>query len=107
MGTLLPAACWEFSDINRFFLLFDASPYSIAPVVLILVGFLVADRHGTPKVNVWQDPMSPSRWKEERVSAVEWSMIAFGLMINRLLVSRTFPFFSFLFSVFVDDHTRT
>ncbi|PKI35057.1 hypothetical protein CRG98_044572 [Punica granatum] len=24
-----------------------------------------ADHHGPPRVNAWQDPMSPSRWKEE------------------------------------------
>ncbi|KEH38810.1 hypothetical protein MTR_2g080270 [Medicago truncatula] len=24
-----------------------------------------ADPHGTPKVNIWQDPLSPSKWKEE------------------------------------------
>ncbi|KAF3643845.1 putative PAP-specific phosphatase HAL2-like [Capsicum annuum] len=23
------------------------------------------DHHGPPKVNFWQDPMSPSKWKEE------------------------------------------
>ena len=29
-----------------------------------------ADHHGPPRVNVWQDPMSPSKWKEEHVSLV-------------------------------------
>lgn len=24
--------------------------------------------HGPPKVNIWEDPMSPSKWKEEHVS---------------------------------------
>ncbi|XP_038703122.1 uncharacterized protein LOC119999563 isoform X1 [Tripterygium wilfordii] len=24
-----------------------------------------ADHHGPPKINCWQDPMSPSQWKEE------------------------------------------
>ncbi|KAF3775888.1 hypothetical protein EJ110_NYTH49529 [Nymphaea thermarum] len=23
------------------------------------------DHHGPPKVNCWQDPLSPSKWKEE------------------------------------------
>lgn len=27
-----------------------------------------ADHHGPPKVNCWQDPMNPSKWKEEHVS---------------------------------------
>ncbi|MBA0726769.1 hypothetical protein Golax_002576 [Gossypium laxum] len=27
-----------------------------------------ADHHGPPKVNFWEDPMSPSKWKEEHVS---------------------------------------
>ncbi|KAL6314691.1 hypothetical protein AAG906_027038 [Vitis piasezkii] len=26
------------------------------------------DHHGPPKVNFWQDPLSPSKWKEEHVS---------------------------------------
>ncbi|KAL0399349.1 UNVERIFIED_CONTAM: hypothetical protein Sradi_2278200 [Sesamum radiatum] len=26
------------------------------------------DHHGPPKVNFWQDPMSPSKWKEEHLS---------------------------------------
>ncbi|MBA0781977.1 hypothetical protein Gotri_002856 [Gossypium trilobum] len=30
--------------------------------------FSFADHHGPPKVNFWQDPMSPSKWKEEHVS---------------------------------------
>ncbi|PIM98095.1 hypothetical protein CDL12_29427 [Handroanthus impetiginosus] len=25
------------------------------------------DPHGPPKVNFWQDPLSPSKWKEEHV----------------------------------------
>ncbi|XWS11092.1 hypothetical protein CRYUN_Cryun38cG0054000 [Craigia yunnanensis] len=24
-----------------------------------------ADHHGPPKANFWQDPMNPSKWKEE------------------------------------------
>nr|XP_010931917.1 uncharacterized protein LOC105052701 isoform X2 [Elaeis guineensis] len=23
------------------------------------------DHHGPPKVNIWEDPLSPSKWKEE------------------------------------------
>ncbi|KDO74196.1 hypothetical protein CISIN_1g034130mg [Citrus sinensis] len=25
------------------------------------------DHHGPPKVNFWEDPLSPSKWKEEHV----------------------------------------
>lgn len=27
-----------------------------------------SDHHGPPRVNVWEDPLSPSKWKEEHVS---------------------------------------
>lgn len=30
----------------------------------------LADHHGPAKINVWQDPMSPSKWKEEHVSFI-------------------------------------
>ncbi|XP_073100738.1 uncharacterized protein [Elaeis guineensis] len=26
------------------------------------------DHHGPPKVNIWEDPLSPSKWKEEHFS---------------------------------------
>ncbi|KAK4793690.1 hypothetical protein SAY86_024125 [Trapa natans] len=29
-----------------------------------------ADHHGPPRVNFWEDPMSPSKWKEEHVSPI-------------------------------------
>ncbi|KAJ4729885.1 1D-myo-inositol 2-amino-2-deoxy-alpha-D-glucopyranoside ligase, partial [Melia azedarach] len=40
-----------------------------------------ADHHGPPKVNFWQDPMSPSKWKEEHfviVSLSGWGLLIFG-----------------------------
>ncbi|KAK6120604.1 hypothetical protein DH2020_022854 [Rehmannia glutinosa] len=40
-----------------------------------------ADHHGPPKINVWQDPMSPSKWKEEHfviVSLSGWGLLIFG-----------------------------
>ncbi|KAM7498184.1 hypothetical protein LguiA_022598 [Lonicera macranthoides] len=40
-----------------------------------------ADHHGTPKVNFWQDPMSPSKWKEEHfviVSLSGWGLLFFS-----------------------------
>ncbi|KAG7983570.1 hypothetical protein I3843_04G112800 [Carya illinoinensis] len=40
-----------------------------------------ADHHGPPRVNVWQDPMSPSKWKEEHFVIVLLS--GWGLLIFR------------------------
>ncbi|CAL5391636.1 unnamed protein product [Camellia sinensis] len=40
-----------------------------------------ADHHGPPKVNCWQDPMSPSKWKEEHfviVSLSGWGLVFFS-----------------------------
>ncbi|MFQ6648533.1 hypothetical protein Gotur_021578 [Gossypium turneri] len=40
-----------------------------------------ADHHGPPKVNFWQDPMSPSKWKEEHfviVSLTGWGLLFFS-----------------------------
>ncbi|WCJ32121.1 hypothetical protein M5689_013563 [Euphorbia peplus] len=39
------------------------------------------DHHGPPKVNFWQDPMSPSRWKEEHfviISLTGWGVAIYG-----------------------------
>ncbi|XP_022886653.1 uncharacterized protein LOC111402517 [Olea europaea var. sylvestris] len=39
------------------------------------------DHHGPPKVNFWEDPMSPSKWKEEHfviVSLTGWGLLLFG-----------------------------
>ncbi|KAJ0051551.1 hypothetical protein Pint_02175 [Pistacia integerrima] len=40
-----------------------------------------ADHHGPPKINCWQDPMSPSKWKEEHfvlVSLSGWGLLFYG-----------------------------
>ncbi|TYJ00065.1 hypothetical protein E1A91_A13G061800v1 [Gossypium mustelinum] len=40
-----------------------------------------ADHHGPPKVNCWQDPMNPSKWKEEHfviVSLSGWGLLFFS-----------------------------
>ncbi|KAK7855079.1 hypothetical protein CFP56_029784 [Quercus suber] len=37
--------------------------------------------HGPPKVNFWQDPLSPSKWKEEHfviVSLTGWGLLFYG-----------------------------
>ncbi|MQM03683.1 hypothetical protein Taro_036468, partial [Colocasia esculenta] len=39
------------------------------------------DHHGPPKINCWQDPLSPSKWKEEHfviVSLTGWGLLFFG-----------------------------
>ncbi|KAL9441304.1 hypothetical protein AB3S75_019895 [Citrus x aurantiifolia] len=39
------------------------------------------DHHGPPKVNFWEDPLSPSKWKEEHfviVSATGWGLLFYG-----------------------------
>ncbi|KVI04227.1 uncharacterized protein LOC112525968 [Cynara cardunculus var. scolymus] len=38
-----------------------------------------ADHHGTPKVDFWKDPMSPSKWKEEHFVII--SLSGWGLLI--------------------------
>ncbi|XWS54229.1 hypothetical protein CRYUN_Cryun10bG0072400 [Craigia yunnanensis] len=40
-----------------------------------------ADHHGPPKVNFWEDPMSPSKWKEEHfviISLSGWGLLFFS-----------------------------
>ncbi|CAA6656651.1 unnamed protein product [Spirodela intermedia] len=37
--------------------------------------------HGPPKINCWQDPLSPSQWKEEHfviVSLTGWGLLFYG-----------------------------
>ncbi|KAF5478729.1 hypothetical protein F2P56_005267 [Juglans regia] len=39
------------------------------------------DHQGPPKVNFWQDPLHPSRWKEEHfviVSLAGWGLLFYG-----------------------------
>ncbi|KAH6795457.1 hypothetical protein C2S51_036443 [Perilla frutescens var. frutescens] len=40
-----------------------------------------ADPHGPPKINIWEDPMSPSKWKEEHfviASLSGWGLLIYG-----------------------------
>ncbi|GMG98616.1 hypothetical protein Nepgr_000456 [Nepenthes gracilis] len=40
-----------------------------------------ADHHVPPRVNFWQDPMNPSKWKDEHfviVSLSGWGLLFFG-----------------------------
>ncbi|KAH7842020.1 hypothetical protein Vadar_000569 [Vaccinium darrowii] len=39
------------------------------------------DHHGPPKVNFWEDPLSPSKWKEEHfviISLAGWGALIYG-----------------------------
>ncbi|KAL3733696.1 hypothetical protein ACJRO7_023119 [Eucalyptus globulus] len=39
------------------------------------------EHHGPPKVNFWEDPLSPSKWKEEHfviVSLTGWGLLFYG-----------------------------
>ncbi|CAN4096992.1 unnamed protein product [Withania somnifera] len=41
----------------------------------------IRNHHGPPKVNFWQDPMSPSKWKEEHfviISLTGWGLAFYG-----------------------------
>lgn len=53
----------------------------------------VADHHGPPKVNFWQDPMNPSKWKEEHVSPILLLIIwSFGLFCSKYCRMRFLDF---------------
>ncbi|KAJ3679442.1 hypothetical protein LUZ60_017453 [Juncus effusus] len=41
------------------------------------------DHHEPPRVNIWQDPLSPSKWKEEHfvlASLTGWGLLIYGGM---------------------------
>ncbi|KAK3021085.1 hypothetical protein RJ639_046106, partial [Escallonia herrerae] len=40
-----------------------------------------ADHHGPAKVNIWQDPLSPSKWKEEHVSLLSLLSLLSALVL--------------------------
>ncbi|CAI8616010.1 unnamed protein product [Vicia faba] len=40
-----------------------------------------ADPHATPRVDIWKDPLSPSKWKEEHfviASLTGWAVLIYG-----------------------------
>ncbi|XP_058751015.1 uncharacterized protein LOC131624032 [Vicia villosa] len=40
-----------------------------------------ADPHATPRVDIWKDPLSPSKWKEEHfviASLTGWGVLIYG-----------------------------
>ncbi|KAI4322623.1 hypothetical protein L6164_022299 [Bauhinia variegata] len=76
MTTLAAAAARQAASLTRI-----SSPKAPIQANLIhrrgLAG--AADHHGPPKVNCWQDPLSPSKWKEEHFVIV--SLSGWGLFI--------------------------
>ncbi|KAL4319447.1 hypothetical protein GQ457_18G014560 [Hibiscus cannabinus] len=76
MATLLAAAG------RRVATLAPTSAPSQAPALIHRRGLAgAADHHGPPKVNLWQDPLSPSKWKEEHfviVSLSGWGLLFFS-----------------------------
>lgn len=65
--------CFSFSyltrsqmDCGRFISIFIL----FCSFLAVLLALTVADHHGPPKVNFWEDPMHPSKWKQEHVSFI-------------------------------------
>ncbi|MCO5592934.1 hypothetical protein L7F22_046938 [Adiantum nelumboides] len=53
----------------------------VAPSQRTSLRYMSADHHGPPRVNFWEDPMSPSKWKEEHfvlVSLAGWGLFGYG-----------------------------
>ncbi|KAH7446747.1 hypothetical protein KP509_01G072200 [Ceratopteris richardii] len=63
--------------------LIDANQTAIAPSKHNFTRKFAADHHhGPPKVKFWEDPMNPSKWKEEHyvlVSLAGWSLFGYGV----------------------------
>lgn len=53
--------------------------YAIMNFTLCLL--IIADHHGPPRINFWQDPMSPSKWKEEHVSHLHF-ILCYTIMFH-------------------------
>ncbi|CAB4274372.1 unnamed protein product [Prunus armeniaca] len=79
MATLAAAAARQFATSSR---ISSARTSSQASNLIQRRGLAgAADHHGTPRINVWQDPLSPSKWKEEHfviVSLSGWGLLIFG-----------------------------
>ncbi|OAY34114.1 uncharacterized protein LOC110629342 [Manihot esculenta] len=79
MATLAAAVARQAATLSRL-----SSPKTSAQAASLihrrgLAG--AADHHGPPKVNCWQDPMNPAKWKEEHfviVSLSGWGLLFFG-----------------------------
>ncbi|KAL6554280.1 hypothetical protein OROMI_019953 [Orobanche minor] len=76
------AAARQAANIARFSTPRSAASSAQASILVQRRGLASGgDHHGPPKVNFWQDPMSPSKWKEEHfvtVSLTGWGLLIFG-----------------------------
>ncbi|KAF4394366.1 hypothetical protein G4B88_018516 [Cannabis sativa] len=73
MATLAAAAARQAATLTR--ISTPRTPFQAANLVQ------KRDHHGPARVNVWEDPMSPSKWKEEHfviVSLSGWGLLIFG-----------------------------
>ncbi|KAM0958677.1 hypothetical protein ACFX13_024578 [Malus domestica] len=79
MATLAAAAARQLATSSR---ISTARTSSLPSNIIHRRGLAgAADHHGPPRVNVWQDPLSPSKWKEEHfviVSLSGWGLLIFG-----------------------------
>ncbi|KAI4334014.1 hypothetical protein L6164_018757 [Bauhinia variegata] len=77
MATLAAAAVRQAASLNR--ISSHKTPIRAANLIHRRGLAGAADHHGSPKVNCWQDPLSPSKWKEEHFVIV--SLSGWGLFI--------------------------
>ncbi|KAK9997180.1 hypothetical protein SO802_021866 [Lithocarpus litseifolius] len=77
MATVAAAAARRAAALTRL-----SSPQSSSPHLIHRRGLAgAADPHGPPRVNIWQDPLSPSKWKEEHfviASLSGWGLLFFS-----------------------------
>lgn len=52
--------------------------------ILFFVCVIIAEHHGPLRINCWQDPMSPSIWKEEHVSLLHFYIIFYMLNVAKI-----------------------
>ncbi|KAF3973974.1 hypothetical protein CMV_002646 [Castanea mollissima] len=75
MATVAAAAARRAAALTRL-----SSPRTSSPHLIHRRGLAgAADPHGPPRVNIWQDPLSPSKWKEEHF--VLASLSGWGILI--------------------------
>ncbi|KAH7285661.1 hypothetical protein KP509_33G039500 [Ceratopteris richardii] len=74
---------WTSSCRRPLLRLVEGSNCSVAPSQrLFSRGFSADPHHGPPKVNFWEDPTSPSKWKEEHfvlISLAGWGLFGYGV----------------------------
>ncbi|XP_039035007.1 uncharacterized protein LOC120171367 [Hibiscus syriacus] len=76
MATLAAVAGRRIANVTR------TPVHSQASSLILRRGLAgAADHHGPPKVNCWQEPMNPAKWKEEHfviVSLTGWGLLFYG-----------------------------